>query len=211
MKINGNLYKYSDWIMKLGLLNLLWLLFTITGVIIFGFVPATIALFTITRSWIRGNTDVPIWSTFVKVYKSEFVKSNKVGLVYLLGGYVLYVDERYLVHSPGGLNFVMVIFLIIIMVLFLISFMYFFPTYVHFELKPLAYIKYSLMISLSQFPYTIIMIAGIWFAYILLRYLPGVYLFFGSSLLSYIVMWAANRAFEKVETKAINLQKLNTL
>src|SRR4051794_15867366 len=80
MKLNGNVYKYCDWIMKFGYLNLLWMLFTLTGLIIFGFMPATISLFTITRAWIRGNTDIPIWSTFLKVYKSEFVKSNKVGL-----------------------------------------------------------------------------------------------------------------------------------
>src|SRR5690348_5869169 len=114
MKLNGNLYKYCDWIMKFGYLNLLWVLFTLTGLVIFGFVPATISLFTITRAWIRGNTDIPIWSTFLKVYKSEFVKSNKVGLVYLLGGYVLYIDERFLVLSPGSLNIVMVILLLII-------------------------------------------------------------------------------------------------
>jgi uncharacterized membrane protein YesL len=211
MKLNGNVYKYCDWIMKFGYLNLLWMLFTLTGLIIFGFIPATISLFTITRAWIRGNTDIPIWSTFLKVYKSEFVKSNKVGLVYLLGGYVLFIDERFLVQSSGSLNIVLVILLLIVAVLFLISFMYFFPTYVHFKLNPLAYIRYSIMMGLSQFPYTIIMVAGVWFTYILLRYLPGVFLFFGSSILSYIVMWSANKAFEKVRVKAMNLQKLNTL
>ncbi|MDN4523995.1 YesL family protein [Fictibacillus fluitans] len=211
MKVSGNLYKYCDWIMKFGYLNLLWILFTLMGLIVFGFVPATVALFTITRAWVRGSTEIPMWSTFINVYKAEFVQSNKAGFFYILGGCILFVDERFLAQSSGGLHFIMVPLLLVVMVLFGLSLLYFFAAYVHFELKPFAYIRYSLMISLSQFPYTVMMIAGVWFSYMLLKYVPGVFLFFGASLLAFMMTWAANQAFVKVQAKAAHLQKASSL
>jgi uncharacterized membrane protein YesL len=205
MNVNGKLYTYCDWIMKFGYINLLWWLFTVMGLFIFGISPATIALFTITRKWLRGETEIPIWSVFWRTYKSEFIRSNFIGLIYLLIGFLFYEDGRIMLKRPGSLNIFITLLLLVIAILFLISSMYLFPVYVHFQLKTVSYIKYSLMMGISQFPYTIIMIAAVWLNYMILKFLPGVFLFFGMSLLSFTLMWAGDKAFHKAQMKVSQL------
>lgn len=206
MSINGKLYMYCDWIWKFCYINLLWGLFTIMGGVIFGITPATVSLFTITRKWIRGEKDVPIWATFWKTYKTEFLKSNALGLIYVVVGLILYFDERLIISHPGTLNRGYIIAFLVLAFIYLLSLLYFFPVYVHYELNPRAYIKYSIMIAFNQFPYTIIMIAGLWASYIILKYLPGITLFLGSGILSFTLMWAANKAFSRLKMKAAKIQ-----
>jgi uncharacterized membrane protein YesL len=45
-KITKPIVTLCDWVAKLAYVNLLWFLFTAAGLLIFGFMPATVALFT---------------------------------------------------------------------------------------------------------------------------------------------------------------------
>ncbi len=55
------LNKAFEWITKIAYLNLLWLGFTLLGLIIFGIFPATAATFTVARKWVTGYPDVAIY------------------------------------------------------------------------------------------------------------------------------------------------------
>lgn len=48
-------YTICDWIARLAYINLLWILFTLSGFVVFGFFPATIAMLATLRQFIRGN------------------------------------------------------------------------------------------------------------------------------------------------------------
>lgn len=79
-------------ILNLVYVNFLWWLFTLLGLGIFGAGPATYALVSIIRQWMRGNTSVPIFSSYWKYYKESFKESMVTSWIYLLLGYVLVID-----------------------------------------------------------------------------------------------------------------------
>lgn len=139
----GKLYTICEWIMKLAYINLLWIMFTVSGLILLGFMPATAALFTVVRKWFMKETEVPIWKTFFSVYKSEFIKSNSFGLVFVMAGIMLYVDYYLILNLDGIIRIVATSILLLISCLYLITVLFFFPVYVHYELKFFDYFKYS--------------------------------------------------------------------
>lgn len=63
MKLIDKFSVISDWIIRLVWTNLVWLFLVLIGGIVLGFMPATVALFTITRKWARGDLDVPVWKS----------------------------------------------------------------------------------------------------------------------------------------------------
>src|SRR5690625_1020509 len=99
----GGFYKISIWITKLALLNFLWLFYSLIGLILFGFFPATISMFTITRQWVIGNDEIPIFGTFWKTFKEEFSRSNLLGLTLLVISIILFIDIKYLFTHASGI------------------------------------------------------------------------------------------------------------
>src|SRR5690625_1946818 len=98
----GGFYTLANWIMRLAYVNILWIAFSLVGIIILGFFPATIGMFTVIRKWIQGDGDIPIFTTFWATYKKEFLKSNLLGLFLSLIGYILYIDFIFLRQGVTG-------------------------------------------------------------------------------------------------------------
>src|SRR5690625_1995366 len=67
--LSGRLYRICEVITKFAYVNILWFVFTLLSLIIFGFMPATVALFSVTRKWVMGDMDVPVFSTFWGTYR----------------------------------------------------------------------------------------------------------------------------------------------
>ena len=65
---SGFIYNVLEWITRFAYLNLLWILFSLAGGVIFGFFPATIAMFAIAREWLKGNRNTN-FNTFWKHYR----------------------------------------------------------------------------------------------------------------------------------------------
>lgn len=83
----GSIMNLLDRIIKLIILNVLWFLFTIVGLVIFSFMPATASVYMIIRKWMNGeNLDNNVFLDFWKHFKANFVKTNLVGLVFLIIG-----------------------------------------------------------------------------------------------------------------------------
>ena len=118
-KTMGKLFTLCEWVMKLAYVNLLWFLFSIGGLIIFGVFPATVALFTIVRKWIVKETELPIWRTFLTVFLKEFKSSNKLGLVFIFSGIFLTFDVFYIRTIEGLFQFILIIPLLIIAAVYL--------------------------------------------------------------------------------------------
>lgn len=195
--MTGRFFKVCEIISKLAYLNILWILFTILGLGIFGFIPATVALFSIIRKWVMGDTDVPIFTTYWKTFRKEFLKSTMLGGVLLLVGYILYIDFAYL---PSDGIFAVVRFgLIVVALLYVIVLLYIFPLFVHYEWKNSLYIRYALILGASHPHYTLLMIIGIGILYFVSVKIPGIIPFFSVSLLAYIIMWPSYQVIKKIE------------
>lgn len=195
--MTGWFYRISEVISRMAYVNLLWILFTLLGLGVFGFMPATVGLFAVIRKWVMGDKDIPVFATFWENYRTEFLKSNLLGLILFIIGYILYID---LVNLPsGGIFTIFRIGLVVITILYAITLLYIFPIYVHYEWKIREYLKYSLILGAGHPHFTLLMIIGIGALYYFSFKIPGIIPFFSVSILAYIIMWTAYRVIKKIQ------------
>ncbi|PYZ96400.1 hypothetical protein CR205_11795 [Alteribacter lacisalsi] len=185
-------------LVKVFVINGLWILFTALGLVVFGIFPATVALLAVVRKWIMGESDVPIFKTFAGSYKKEFVKANLYGLMIVLYGWVLYVNYQYMLLADGLLQLVMVIGLIITTSLFLLTVSFLFPSLVHFKLSFVEYLKFSFLLGVTRFYLPVLAGIGLTIVYHSVLFYPGVLVWFVPSLTGLILMSTAYQAFRKL-------------
>ncbi|WP_161568212.1 YesL family protein [Anaerobacillus alkaliphilus] len=197
----GSFYVACEWIVRLALVNILWVGFSLLGGVVLGIFPATIAMFTITRKWIQGETDLPIFQRFWAVYRKEFIKSNVFGFILVIIGAVL-VTDIYIFYSLEGV-FSQVLFYLFIAITFnyAIMLLYIFPIYVHYDLKLFQNFRYALIIGMSNPFHTFSMILCLVFVYFALEVAPASFLFLSVAPLSMMYMVIAHRIFLKIEQK----------
>ncbi|WP_346769928.1 YesL family protein [Cytobacillus firmus] len=202
----GKLFSICEWIMKLAYVNLLWILFTVAGLFVLGFMPATISLFTIVRKWQMKQAEVLIWNTFLSIYKKEFIKSNLLGFILIIWAGIILLD-LYFVHGlEGSLQLVFFVPLLIISVLYFITLMYLFPVYVHYELRVTEYIKNACFLGILNLHLTLILAVSAGSIIFLLLYSPAFIPFFSTVSISWILMYGGMYSFKKIETRQNLLQ-----
>ncbi|HEO8420002.1 YesL family protein [Niallia sp. FSL W8-0635] len=200
----GKLYTICEWIMKLAYINLLWILFTVSGLVLFGFMPATVALFTVVRKWFMKETDIPIWKTFFSIYKSEFLKSNIYGLVFVLAGAMLYADYYLILNLDGIIRIVTTSILLLISCLYVITLLFFFPVYVHYHLKFIDYFKYSFFLGVLNIHILLLVLLGLVADIFLLLYVPGLLPFFSGVSVACILMSSSILIFQRMQKQETN-------
>ena len=197
----NRIYSISNWILKICYVNLLWGAFIVAGLIVFGFFPATVALFTICRKWVLGDKDSPIFSTFWSVYKKEFLASNLLGFLLLFIGAVLYADLLMIQQTTIAVLHYLYVPLLLICGFYLSTVLSFFPMYVHYDSKGLYAIKNALLIGLIAPLSFVKHLIGLSIISYLLITFPGSVLLFGGCVPALYIMWVAKSAFAKYETK----------
>ncbi|ADU29469.1 YesL family protein [Evansella cellulosilytica] len=204
--VDSPLYTIADWVMRLALINLLWLGFTVLGLFILGFMPATVAMFAVIRKLLMKEESVPIFKTFFVVFKKEFFKSNVLGLILFAFGYVLVINFMYLGTISGTIHTLLSFGLVFVGLFYLATIMIIFPIYVHLDLKFTQYFKQSLLVSFINPHIVIFMGAGIVGAYYVFNFIPGLTLFFFGSAIATFLMWSTLLAFNRIEKKKERLQ-----
>lgn len=189
--------------LKLAYMNMIWILFTLVGLVMFGFFPATVSMFTVVRKWLKREEPLPIFHTFWHTYKKEFLKTNGFGLIFMVIGYVLYYDFTFIGLNSGQFTFLVPV-LVLIFIAYVITLLFFFPVYVHFDLTFIKTLKQTLLIALTSPIEGIQILLACGLLYGAVNLLPGIVPFFTGSVLSMIVMWISLKAFEKIEKRKLN-------
>ncbi|WP_066050665.1 YesL family protein [Robertmurraya korlensis] len=199
--MTGKLYQACQWISRLAYLNLLWLLFIGVGLVFFGVAPSTVAMFTIIRKWLQGERELPIFSTFMEIFKREFWASNRLGLVLMASSFVIWFDWQLIGGVQGTLYPILAGCLIGVSLLFMMVLTYIFPVYVHYENKTFQYIKVAFLLGISYPLYSFVMLLAVICVLALSLFFNGIgFLFFGSGI-SYILMYISNLLFSKLAQK----------
>ncbi|WP_449621787.1 YesL family protein [Robertmurraya sp. Marseille-Q9965] len=193
------LQEASEWIVRLVWTNILWVAFTIIGAGIFGIMPATVALFTVTRKWKLKEFDFSIRKTFAETYKKEFARSNIIGLIFAIIGVLLYLDLKIAESMQGIFSMVLYVFLAFLLLLFVNTLVYFFPLYVHYQYSIKEYIKQSFIISLISPTATFLIAGGLFFIGYLLTNMPGLIPFILGVLPAYWIMNVCINRFRVLE------------
>ncbi|MDX5474172.1 MAG: YesL family protein [Bacillaceae bacterium] len=199
--IIGSFYTACEWIVRLAYVNVLWVGFTLMGFVVFGIFPATVAAFTISRKWINGESDIPIFRQFWQTYKKEFLQSNLLGLIIFIIGSILYFD-LYFFYNLEGLYAKLLFYLFVALAVnYGVMLLHIFPIYVHYDLKRMQYLKYALIIGMSNPFHTFSMVLILIFLYFLLDVAPAASLFFSMAPLSYMYMLLSVHIHRKLEQK----------
>ena len=199
---NNFFYNIAEWITRFAYLNLLWVSFTLIGGILFGFFPATIAMFAITREWLKGNTDKPIFKSFWAYYRKDFLKSNLLGLFIVIVSIIITADILYIQTNSNEFLTWTYIPLFAFMLIFIMLLFYIFPTFVHFELKVGKVIKNATLIMLINPINTFLIFLCLVPLFFIMKTLPALLFIFGGSSYAFITMWISLQAFNKANIKS---------
>ncbi|WP_058308849.1 YesL family protein [Gracilibacillus massiliensis] len=199
--MRNSLFAATEWITRFAYVNILWMAFTIIGLGIFGLFPATVAMFTLIRQWIMGNTDEPVFTRFWQTYKKEFLKSNLIGLVFYVISLLFYINFQFIQFYQGGFYNVVKVPLYIFMLAISLTLIYIIPTFVHYELRFLDIWKNAFLVMLIHPLHNISMVVGAGAVLYVMYSFPGALFFFGASLVGYIIMGTCYHAFRKVAAK----------
>lgn len=200
-------YTICDWVARLAYINLLWILFTLSGFVIFGFFPATIAMLATLRQFIRGNHH-PMFQTFWSYYKTEFFKSNKLGLLIVVIGLILYMNISFLQSTSNSFSSVLFYSSIIMSCIYFLIICYTMASYVEFDQPLSTHIKNAILITISSPIPSLFMIFGFAAVYFAVTYLSWVGFFFSVSILGLVILSSANLAYKRILSKQ---EKLSTL
>lgn len=198
--IPGWYMQFGNWVLKLLILNMLWVMFTLVGLVVFGFFPATIALFAVIRKLVMQNDDAPIFKLFWNTYKSEFIKSNILGVLVLLIGVILSMDLYILRQLDFSIfNQLLIIIVFILMVVYIVLVMYIFPVFVHYDTNIKGYFKYAIILVIGRPFHTIFMIVCNVALIYFLWWIPGLIPVFGLSLFAFLIMKIASISLPKIK------------
>ncbi|MFJ7936741.1 YesL family protein [Sporosarcina sp. NPDC096371] len=193
----GGIYRYCEWIMRFAYINILWILFTILGFIVFGAAPASAAMFAVSRKWVMGNHDTPIFSVFWDTYRKEFVKANLVTFFMFLIGLLLYIDIQLFQQMKNIFAYVISFILMGVLLIYFAACFYLFPLLVHYETKVFQYIKYSFLYAVSYPMHSILMIVGTVIIYFVVTTIPGLLPVLSVGPLSVLIISISYRVFSK--------------
>jgi len=197
----GKLFTVCEWITKLAYLNILWMVYIAAAWFIFGFMPASAALFVVIRKVLKKESDIPIWRTFHTAYKQEFIKSNIAGLFLLLIGIIIILDYWLLQYAMGVMRGIMAGLLLLLSVFYITVLVFFFPVYVHYDLKLRDYFKYALLLGISHLHVAAVIFILTALTVFLLLYMPGLIPFFGGISLAYLWMTGGVYIFRIMEER----------
>lgn len=198
---SNRFYRFLEWIMWMMYLNLLWIAGVLMGLVIVGIFPATLALVVTIREWHMKDDQVKMTQTFFRAWKKHFFAANGIGIVYLLIGYILYVDFYWIVDLQSEFRNIFVVFFFVFAIMFLISLLYVFPAYAHFDTKLLKTIKNATIVGIFSPFLTILMGVILLFLYYLYNLIPGLIPVISVSVVLFSITKLALFAFSHFESK----------
>ncbi|MFA9557872.1 YesL family protein [Evansella sp. AB-rgal1] len=198
--INGT----CTWLMKLAIYNVLWFLFTIIGLGIFGWAPATVALFSVIRKRLTTDKEFSDFKEFFYHYKKSFFQSNIIGILLLLGCISIFYSISSLLYLDQSMMILLGTIFFMISILFGIVAIFIFPVYTHYNTTFQNYIRYSLMIGLANLHYGLYIILILGLMLFLTNMFPGLLLFYTVSAPAYLMMQISLKIFNSIEEKDNN-------
>lgn len=189
-----------NWIVRLAYINILWLLFSLFGLILLGIGPATVSTFAVIQKLLKDGSGFSIWKTFFETYKKNFWPGNRLMLIVFPVCLFIYVDFAFLKILPNSFFMDNIVFtgMVILSLLTIIWFSYLFAVYVHFDLRFISILKYALVIPGINPLSTVFILFGLIVFGIILFIVPAISVFYLMSIPVLIIQLCTKQAFGKI-------------
>ncbi|CAN7647987.1 DUF624 domain-containing protein [Paenibacillus sp. LjRoot153] len=231
--VMGGLYRISEWIMRLSVINLLWMLcsipvffFLFMGLVSqtpdalkatlpilailapFTLFPATTAMFAVARKWVTGEEDVPLLKTFFRGYKENYLQSMLGGIFFVLIFVIIAVNYFFYLKQGSSLKVLAVLF-IAFTVIMIIALFNFFSIIVHLHMKIFQIVKNSILITIGNPINSIVLLIcnGVIVYICLTKFNFFLVVFFMGAIVATFSFWQFNRSFTKLQTKQQELEE----
>ncbi|MEI5905581.1 DUF624 domain-containing protein [Bacillus spongiae] len=192
------LYFIADMLLQFIVLNLLWLVFTVVGFIVFGIFPASIAACYIMRKRIVEQEDIPIFSSFWEVYKQSFVRGNVLFSMVIALSLILYIDFSAITYFDSMMSTIVGVGLIIIVFFLLIMVFYSLPLLSITSDRSFKVMKNGLLMGLANPLATMVVFIIILAIRVVYGYLPTLLPLFGIMPLLLACTVAFQKSFKKL-------------
>ncbi|MDQ0207243.1 YesL family protein [Alkalicoccobacillus murimartini] len=199
-RLGEGVMHYCEILMRLAVINLLWIGFTLFGLGLFGWAPASAAAFTVMRksfmgTGLTGENSASIFRDFKESYKKEFVSANLFGWLIVAGLGLLVVSGRAMVLMEASMLPRMI--LLTVLFLFVSILLLAFPLKAFMSMSSVHTVRFALLLGVANMHYVLILcliLTVLVYMYVLF---PGLVLFYGVSLPAAIIMQFALRIFAK--------------
>lgn len=184
---------------KVLYLNLLWGAFTLLGLGVLGFGPATYAMSKYLDQWLRLKNHPPITKSFWQYYKERFWQANAIGWL-CLAAFGIVTVNLFMVKN-GTLRLVNVAFLL----LFVIAFMYIFKVMVAIKFDRIyEIIRGAFLLGFGYLLQTLIAVAVLVVAYLLAAaFVPVLLVLFGVGFVGLVQCITGNLILGKLYGKTV--------
>lgn len=194
--MNSKIYQALTWVMNFAYVQVLWVFFTLMGAVAAGVFPATNALFAVVRKWVSGEKDLPVFAYFWKVYKQEFIQSNKLGAVVLFL-FVLVVLDIQFIAASDTLNWLHIPLFVYILFVF-VFLLFLFPSFAHFDDKLRNVFKNAFFIMLTHPGHLFFLTLSLFLLGLIFYMVPALGFIFGISATALIATIVNKNIFKKI-------------
>jgi len=200
-KFAFNLEKIMKWIMRIALLNFLWIIYSLLGLIVVGIFPSTIAALGVARQWLIKDKEIKVWKVYKNIYKEEFIQSNIAGWILTFVGFVLYMNYQVMKAWQGELFFIIPFAFLLVLFLYFLLVLWIFPLMVHYNAKLSNLFKSAFIVGVTKIHYSIsigIFLFGVVFFSL---DLPSLFIFLSFSIIAIGWMWISLKVLLKINHK----------
>ena len=206
----GNIYeglnKFYIWIYRLMIANVLWIYFSLNGLLVVGIFPSTSALFAICRKWIRKE-DFSVFNTYKYYFKKDFKNANILGYIMLAITVIIYFDYMYFSSISAKYSLFLSYLFLFLTVIDLIAFLVMYSIYNHYDMSIKDNVKFALIYPFSNIMMSLLLMIVfclvVYFAYTIM---PILSIFMGISSPILLVVLITNISFNEITRKQIRLQ-----
>jgi len=193
-KIHG----FATWFSNLVYINILWLTFILLGGVFLGFFPATIAMLFIIKKLMVEKDGFSIGKEFIGAFKREFRKSNQLFYPFILCGFIIIMDIRFI----SSLNFMyshLVVKLFYILVFLLVMvFLYSLVVYINGIVGKREILKKSIQLLINNPMTNLYILTGVLLLQFLVVKITGVFFMFSGALFSWFLLITVSKITKKL-------------
>ena len=194
--INSPLWRYTDKVLRLIWLNLLWILCCLP---LFTAGAATTALYSVVLKYARDEEGY-LSRSFFKAFRENFVPSTVIWLVLAAAGALMGLDLLVYLRSPSaGLpQLVLMVFFFTALLLYLFTSLYVYAMAAYFQNTAGQQIKNALILAICHWPASILMVSGIVILFLAAMLFFPPLLLIGGSGFCYLCSKYFNRIFSQL-------------
>ncbi len=154
-----------------------------------------------------GDEDVPMFKTYFRAYKENYVQSMVGGIIFVIAIAIIVINYRFYFNQEGLLRSLSILF-IAFGLFMLAALINFFAMLAHLHMKVLQLFKNSLLISIGNPLNTIFLITGnftiIWVSLYKFTFLIP---FFMGTISATYSFWIFYRSFQSIQAKQEALEE----